>query len=189
MESETEGITNFEGRGYICWGRDSTSLHAILLYIIWIAHELCLHQMGTKHQFNWPSRLYILQKKALRVINFKERNAHSSPLFHHSKIVKIADKVKIENCLFVSKYTNNKLPSIFTNWFTFSSMSDIYQTSFASKGNLQIPTVQKTYGKNAFVYGYKNLEWYSERNECCDFKHIFISYTKIITHWVLLEYV
>ena len=131
---------------------DSTSLHAILLYIIWIAHELCLHQMGTKHQFNWPSCLYILQKKARRVINFKERNAHSSPLFHHSKIVKIADKVKIENCLFMSKYTNNKLPSIFTNWFTFSSMSDIYQTSFASKGNLQIPTVQKTYGKNAFVY-------------------------------------
>ena len=153
MESETEGITNFEGREYICWGGgDSTSLHAILLYIIWIAHELCLHQMGTKHQFNWPSHLYILQKKALRVINFKERNAHSSPLFHHSKIVKIADKVKIENCLFMSKYTNNKLLSIFTNWFTFSSMSDIHQTSFASKGNLQIPTVQKTYGKNAFVY-------------------------------------
>ena len=89
----------------------------------------------------------------------------------------------------MSKYTNNKLLSIFTNWFTFSSMSDIHQTSFASKGNLQIPTVQKTHGKNAFVYGYKNLEWYSERNECCDFKHIFISYTKIITHWVLLEYV
>ena len=40
----------------------------------------------------------------------------------------------------------------FTNWVTFLSMSDIYQTSFASKGNLQIPSVQTTYGKNAFVY-------------------------------------
>ena len=28
------------------------------------------------------NRLYILQKKALRIINFKEHNAHSSPLFH-----------------------------------------------------------------------------------------------------------
>ena len=74
-------------------------------------------------------------------------------MFHYSKIIKIADKVKIENCLFINKYTNNKLPSIFTNWFTFSSMSHNYQTSFASKGNLQIPSVQTTsYGKNAFVY-------------------------------------
>ena len=87
------------------------------------------------------NRLCILQKKALRIINFKERNARSSPLFHCSKIIKIADKFKIENCLFISKYTNNKLPSIFTNWFAFSSMYRNYQTSFASKGNL-----------NAFVY-------------------------------------
>ena len=68
--------------------------------------------------------------------------------FHH-----FADKVKIENCLFINKYTNNKLTSVFTNWFTFSSMSHSYQTLFASKGNLQIPSVQTTsYGKNAFVY-------------------------------------
>ena len=74
-------------------------------------------------------------------------------MFHYSKIIKVADKVKIENCLFINKYTNNKLPSIFTNWFTFSSMSHNYQTSFAFKGNLQIPSVQTTsYGKNAFVY-------------------------------------
>ena len=94
------------------------------------------------------NRLYILQKKALRIINFKERNAHSSPLFHYSKILKVADKVKIENCFFINKYTNNKLPSTFTNWFTFSSMPHNYQTSFASKGNLQIPSVQTpSYGK------------------------------------------
>ena len=60
------------------------------------------------------NRCYILQKKALSIINFKERNAHSSPLFHHSKMIKITGKVKIDNCLFINKYTNNKLPSIFT---------------------------------------------------------------------------
>ena len=74
------------------------------------------------------NRLYILQKKAFRIINFKEHNAHSCPLFHYSRMIKIADKVKIENCLFINKYSNNKLPSIFTNWFTFSSMSHNYQT-------------------------------------------------------------
>ena len=98
------------------------------------------------------NRLYIFQKKALRIINFKECNPHSS-LFYYSKIIKIADKVNIENYLFVNKYTNNKLPSIFTNWFTFSSMSHNYQTSFTSKGSFQVPSIQTTsYGKNDFVY-------------------------------------
>ena len=49
------------------------------------------------------NRLYILQEKALTIINFKERNSHSSPFFHCSKIIKIADKVKIDNCLFINK--------------------------------------------------------------------------------------
>ena len=56
------------------------------------------------------------------MINFKEHDAPSSPLFYYSKIIiKVADEVKIENCLFRKKYNNNKLPSIFNNWFTFSS--------------------------------------------------------------------
>ena len=80
-------------------------------------------------------------------------NAHFSPLIHSSKIIKMVDKVKIENCLFINKYTNKKLPLIFNNWFTFSSMSHNYQTSFASKENNEIPSVQTiSYEKNAFVY-------------------------------------
>ena len=88
-------------------------------------------------------------KLSILIIN----NAHFSPLIHSSKIIKMADKVKIENCLFINKYTNKKVPLIFNNWFTFSSMSHNYQTTFASKGNLEIPSVQTTsYGKNAFVH-------------------------------------
>ena len=56
------------------------------------------------------NHLHILQKKALRIISFKEHNAQSSPLLHYSKIIKIVNKIKIENCLFINKYTNNKLP-------------------------------------------------------------------------------
>ena len=95
------------------------------------------------------NRLSFRQKKTFRVTNFKKRTAHSSPLFHHSKIIRIARKVKIENCLFIDKYATNKLPLIFTNWFTFPSMSHNYRPSFASKENLQILIAQTTsYGKN-----------------------------------------
>ena len=67
--------------------------------------------------------------------------------------MKISDKADTENCLFINKYTTNKLPSIFTNWFLFSSISNNCETSFASEINLQIPSVQRTlYGKDTFVY-------------------------------------
>ena len=98
------------------------------------------------------NRLFILQKKALRLIHFNERDAHSAPLLFKSKIVKLRDKIKIENCLFISKYVNNKLPPIFNSWFIFSSTFHNYETSFVAKGNLKIPTVTTTtYGKGAFI--------------------------------------
>ena len=39
--------------------------------------------------------LYILQKKTLRIINFKERNAHSSSLFHYYKLSKLQIKSRL----------------------------------------------------------------------------------------------
>ena len=98
------------------------------------------------------NRLFILQKKALRLIHFKERNAHTAPLFFRSKIMKLPDKIKIENCLFISKYVNNKLPLIFNSWFIFSSTCHNYETSFVAKVYLKIPPVTTTtYGKGAFI--------------------------------------
>ena len=78
--------------------------------------------------------------------------AHSALLFFKSKIVKLLNKIKIENCLFISKYVNKKLPPIFNSWFIFSSTCHNYETSFAAKGHLKIPTVTtSTYGKGAFI--------------------------------------
>ena len=67
-------------------------------------------------------------------------------------MVKLPDKIKIENCLFISKYVNNKLPQIFDSWFIFSSTSHNYETLFATKCHLKIPTdTTTTYGKEAFT--------------------------------------
>ena len=63
-------------------------------------------------------RLIILQKKILRIINFKPRNCHTSPLFKENFILKLIDKVHLENIVFANKYINNLLPSIFNEWFT-----------------------------------------------------------------------
>ena len=77
---------------------------------------------------NAVSRIVILQKKALRIINFQSRGTHSCPLFKSNHILKLEDKILIENMLFINKSLNNLLPPIFKNWFTFGSDVHNHQT-------------------------------------------------------------
>ena len=46
--------------------------------------------------------LTILQKKALRLMNLKPRNFHTSPLFLTLNILKLPDKIILENCLWIN---------------------------------------------------------------------------------------
>ena len=89
-------------------------------------------------------RLIILQKKALRIINFKPRNCHTSPLFKENVILKLIDKVHLENILFVNKCINNLLPPIFNDWFTLVSAQHPYQLSSSTKEKI-------SYGKNSVI--------------------------------------
>ena len=93
-------------------------------------------------------RIIILQKKAIRIINFQPRNFHTSPLFKQNSILKFQDKICLENILFISKSLNNLSPSVFNKWFTFSTDQHNYETSSSTHGNL-INFLYKTkrYGK------------------------------------------
>ena len=92
-------------------------------------------------------------RKKTFLISFKERNTHFSHVFHYSKIIKILEKVNIDKYLFINKYTNSKLPPIFTNWFTFSLMSHNYHHRLPLKKTFK-PLVSKQHHmkKNYFVY-------------------------------------
>ena len=78
----------------------------------------------------------ILQKKAVRIINFQPRNFHTSPLFKQYFILKFVDKICFENILFVSKSLNNLTKSVFSTWFSFFSDQCNYETSSSTQGNL-----------------------------------------------------
>ena len=67
------------------------------------------------------NQLVVLQKKALRIINFQPRNSHPSPLFNKSFIMKFSDEVTLEDTVFISKSINNLFPSLLNDWFLFSS--------------------------------------------------------------------
>ena len=85
-------------------------------------------------------------------MSFECRNAHSNPLFFRHEIIKLPDKIIMENCLFISKSINFDLPPIFNHWFTFFSDSHNYETSSSSKGLLKVKTVKtKKYGGEAMT--------------------------------------
>ena len=114
---------------------------------------LC-HSMSLGQNLHSLSRIIILQKKALRIMNFQSRDSHSSPLFRSNNILKLEDKILIENILFINKSFNNLLPPIFKSWFTFCSDLHNYHTVSPT------PTADKifkpsyrtdSYGKNSIT--------------------------------------
>ena len=97
---------------------------------------------------NTVRRLIILQKKALRIMNFKDQLFHSSPLFSSNNILKFGDKITLENILFVNKSINRQVPSIFYDWFKFSGNLHRYETCWSVTNHLNIPTFRtQKYGR------------------------------------------
>ena len=116
----------------------------------------------TKSSIN---RVFTIQKKAIRTIHLKGKFDHTSSLFSESNIIKLPDKISIENCLFVSKSLNNQLPEIFNNWFVFSSDTHRYETSRSEKGMLKVKSFKaKSHGKKVVTYNAINT-WNSLQNQ------------------------
>ena len=94
----------------------------------------------------------ILQKKAVRIINFQPRNFYTSPLFKENSILKFQDKICLENIVFVSRLINKLTPSVFNTWFSFSSDQHNYETSSSRQGNLIKSSCRiNRYGKYSII--------------------------------------
>ena len=89
---------------------------------------------------NTVKRLIILQKKRLRIMNFKNQLFHSSVLFPSNNILNFGDKITIENIIFVSKSISRLVTSIFNDWFTFSGKLHWYETCWSVTNHLNNPT-------------------------------------------------
>ena len=101
---------------------------------------------------NAMSRIISFQKKAMRIITFQSRNCHSSPLFFKLKLLKLKDKVHLENVLLISKFVNSLLPPVFNNWFIFCSDVHNYETTSSATCKLFKPSFRTNlYGKNSIT--------------------------------------
>ena len=129
--------------------------------------KLCFYSFGENKKLN--HRVFIIQMKAIRNIHVKGKFDHTSSLFSESNIIRLLDKISVENCLFVSKSLKNQLPEIFSNWFIFSSVTHRYETSCSEKGMLKVKYCNtKSHAKEAVIYSAINT-WNNLQKQLKDF--------------------
>ena len=121
---------------------------------------------------NSIKKLLVLQKKSLQIIYFLNHNAHTSPSyisFRDLNILKLPDKIALENFLFINKYFNKCLGAIFKNWFTLSSDFHTYNTCWPNLGCIVVPPQNtKLFGRTSVnisaVYSWNHLQKLNENN-------------------------
>ena len=91
------------------------------------------------------STISTIQRKALRIMYFSKYDAHSSPLFKSLQIIKFSDLNNNNIILFMHKFHNDLLPSVFNNYLTLISRTHDYNTRLASKHSYLIPKAKTNY--------------------------------------------
>ena len=90
--------------------------------------------------------LFVLQKRAIRIISFAKFDKHSAPLFLKLYIIKMFDLVNFQISIFMFKLHNNLLPKIFQDFFIPVNQVHSYNTRLACKKAYYLPNPRTNYG-------------------------------------------
>ena len=117
------------------------SLYYALIYPFFI---YSLIAWGNTYESN-VRPLFIVQKRAIRIITFSSFTEHTSPIFKSLKIVKFFDIVKHITSVFMYEFHRKLLPSIFSNFSTPVRNVHNYNTRLSSKSSFVLPSARTNY--------------------------------------------
>ena len=87
-----------------------------------------------------------LQKKAIRIITFSSFTEHSSPLFKDLNIAKLSDIITLQLAVFMYKFHNQLLPSVFDAFFNPARNIHSHNTRLSCRMTYAIPKARTNYG-------------------------------------------
>ena len=90
--------------------------------------------------------LFILQKRSIRIITFTKYYEHTSMLFKSLNIIKLIDLVTFHVAVFMKKFYNILLPSVYDDFFRSTSDVHDYNTRFSTSQTFGIPKARTNYG-------------------------------------------
>ena len=85
--------------------------------------------------------LLLLQKRALRIITNSNYLAHSNPLFHRLKTLKVQDIHSLQTSIFMFKFSHDLLPALFHNTFQRNANIHSYPTRRSNDYHLENPKI------------------------------------------------
>ena len=129
-------------------------------------------------------KIFKLQNRALRIINFENFHASPDPLYINNDILKLNDLFRLQNCLFVHDYLNNSLPACFEDYYFKLNYFNV-QTRNSNLGCLFLPSKNTTkYGLNLITQKFIN-SWNSITK---DFKADLSSISRYKLKTILPQY-
>ena len=90
--------------------------------------------------------LFMLRKRAIRLITFSKFDEHTSPLFKTTGILKFFDLVTLHISLFMFNFHKKLLHTVFDTYFRPISTIHNYRTRLSSKYAFSVPRVRTNYG-------------------------------------------
>lgn len=121
-----------------------------------------------------------LQKKALRIITSVNRYAESAPIFHNLKILTVYQIYHLQTLLFLYKFTNGILPSIFGDFF--QKLNSTRETR--NDGLFRIPLMKNTFSQRSLRYQ-GALIWNTHFNKL-QYNISFTAFKKRAKQYILL---
>ena len=105
----------------------------------------CIIAWGNTYQTSLQP-LFVLQKKAIRIITFSGFFEHTSPLFKDLNVIKLFDEVTVHIAVFMYKFKNRLLPTNFNVFFTSIKETHSYNTRLSSRMTYALPKTRTNYG-------------------------------------------
>lgn len=90
--------------------------------------------------------LFILQKRAIRLMTFSDYRDHSNPLFIHLNILKFHDLIKFQTAIFMHDFHHSNLPTVFNSFFSRVNCRHNYNTRLAANSSYSLPRARTNYG-------------------------------------------
>lgn len=160
-------------------------------FALFSSHMLYGCQVWGQKETNITRRILLLQKTAIRIINFAPHRSPSRHLFGKLKILTIFDSVKLFNMLFIHRSINLKVPSHISSYFNFNKVNHEYDTRGKTIGFLsQVNANTNTFG--IFSVKFQAIStWNYFQQHFSALELSLISYRKLkflITDYYLLSY-
>ena len=128
---------------------DKASLINIYYSFFYPYITYCNHIWGNASK-SYLNRIFILQKKIVRIISHEKRLAPTAQLFDKLGLIKFTDLNKYIVARFMFRWYNNETPSMFHNYFTLNHDVHNYRTRQAEY--LHIPSARTNLGKKSIRF-------------------------------------